>query len=155
MQRTFQLAGALFAPLAMVGLLVAQDAQACGEKGATTAYQKLTVQQLSTLMASAETAKTKPVIVDVNAVKTRTEKGVIPGAILLSSASQYQATKELPKDRDRALVFYCANTKCGASKTAAERAVNSGYNNVWILPAGIAGWRDAGMATEQPKQAQL
>ena len=45
---------------------------------------------------------------------------------------------ELPADKGKPLVFYCANTHCGASHTAAEKARLAGYTNVKFLPEGIA-----------------
>jgi rhodanese-related sulfurtransferase len=55
---------------------------------------------------------------------------------------------ELPADKARALVFYCANEQCGASHTAAEKARLAGYRDVRVLPAGIFGWIDAGKTVE-------
>ncbi len=87
--------------------------------------------------------------VDANGEATRTSQGVIPGAVLLTSSTQY-AVAELPKDKEARLVFYCANEKCTASYTAAVRALEHGYTNVAVLPAGIFGWRQAGQPTTKP-----
>ena len=87
--------------------------------------------------------------VDANGEKTRTEQGIIPGAVLLTSSSMYEA-KELPQARDSKLVFYCANERCSASKKAAVKAMEAGYTDVSILPVGIKGWKDAGQATAKP-----
>lgn len=81
--------------------------------------------------------------VDANGDTTRRKIGVIPGAVLLSDYETYAAS-ELPADKARPLIFYCANEQCGASHTAAEKAVVAGYADVRVLPAGILGWRDAG-----------
>lgn len=83
--------------------------------------------------------------VDVNGDDTRTKDGIIPGAVLLTS-TEFGAT-ELPAAKDAKLVFYCANTQCGASKMAAKRALGQGYADVWVLPEGIKGWKAAGNAT--------
>ncbi len=87
--------------------------------------------------------------IDANGKETRSSQGVIPGAVLLTSSSQYDI-KELPADKDSKLVFYCANQKCGASHQAAKRAMENGYTNVAVLPEGISGWKQAGQPTAKP-----
>src|SRR5262245_42922598 len=47
--------------------------------------------------------------VDANGETKRKKMGVIPGAILLTSSDSF-AANELPADKSKALVFYCANT---------------------------------------------
>lgn len=84
--------------------------------------------------------------VDANGETTRKKLGVIPGAVLLSDSETY-APSELPADKGKALVFYCANTHCGASDEAARKARFAGYTNVKVLPDGIAGWVKAGKPT--------
>jgi rhodanese-related sulfurtransferase len=81
--------------------------------------------------------------VDANGEATRKKRGVIPGAVKLTDYETYSAA-ELPADKARPLVFYCANEQCGASHTAAEKAVLAGYKDVRVLPAGILGWVAAG-----------
>lgn len=95
----------------------------------------------------AKLAKNECTPVDANGPETRKNKGVIPGAIRLSDYETFAAT-ELPADKSRPLVFYCANEKCGASHTAAEKALASGYKDVKVLSAGIAGWTQAGKPVE-------
>ena len=85
-------------------------------------------------------------------METRETFGTIPGAVLLTSYSEYKLT-ELPKDKKSDLVFYCANNKCGASKMAAKRALEAGYKSVSVLPAGIMGWKDAGQKVSALKGA--
>lgn len=84
--------------------------------------------------------------VDANGPGTRKKLGVIPGAVLLSDYEGYQPS-ELPADKTRPLVFYCANKQCSASDEAAQKAIAAGYQNVKVLPEGIAGWRNAGQQT--------
>ncbi len=81
--------------------------------------------------------------VDANGEATRKKMGVIPGAVLLTDSDAF-STSELPTDKSKTLVFYCANTHCGASHEAAARALTAGYPNVKVLPDGIAGWVKAG-----------
>jgi rhodanese-related sulfurtransferase len=84
--------------------------------------------------------------VDANGDPTRRRFGVIPGAVLLSDSETF-LPRELPADKSKGLVFYCANEHCGASHEAAERAITAGYIDVKVLPAGIAGWAKAGKQT--------
>ena len=90
-------------------------------------------------------------VFDANGSETRAKYGVIPGAILLTSAVQFDPAKELPAKKDSKLVFYCANTMCSASDSAASRAVEAGFTDVSVLKAGIKGWKDAGQATALPR----
>lgn len=98
----------------------------------------VTVADLDGMLASG-----KGTAVDANGEATRKKRGVIPGAVQLSDYETYSAA-ELPADKSKALVFYCANEQCGASHTAAEKAAKAGYKDVRVLPAGIAGWVAAG-----------
>lgn len=95
------------------------------------------------------TKEKKATPIDANGDNTRSKQGVIPGAVLLTSSSQYEL-KELPADKSGKLVFYCANEKCGASHAAAKRALDNGYTDVAVLPVGITGWKAAGQPTSKP-----
>src|SRR4051812_37933751 len=77
--------------------------------------------------------------VDANGPSTRQRMGVVPGAVLLSDSESF-AISELPADKDKPLVFYCANTACSASHQAAAKAQTAGYHHVEVMPEGIAGW---------------
>ncbi|HTR54479.1 MAG TPA: rhodanese-like domain-containing protein [Kofleriaceae bacterium] len=85
--------------------------------------------------------------VDANGDGTRKKMGVIPGAVLLTDEDSYDL-ELLPPDKSKELVFYCANTHCGASHHAASRAILAGYTNVKVMPQGIAGWVSAGKKTQ-------
>lgn len=142
---------ALALPLAFT----ASPARACGgEEGQTAKVEvkKVTVAELAQKLEAQAAKKSQDVtfVVDVNNEKTRTEFGVIPGAITLTSSSEYDPAKDLPEGKDSSLVFYCSSEKCSASKTAAKRAVKAGYTDVAVLPAGIKGWAQAGKATDKP-----
>lgn len=85
--------------------------------------------------------------VDANGVATRKRMGVVPGAVLLTDSESF-AISELPADKGKPLVFYCANTSCGASHQAAQKAMTAGYQHVEVMPDGIAGWVKAGKKTQ-------
>ncbi len=55
----------------------------------------------------------------------------------------------MPADKTATLVFYCANTHCGACHQGARAALKLGYTNVFIMPEGIAGWEQAKLPTEK------
>lgn len=109
----------------------------------TAKLASVTVGELDTMLAGNQCQA-----VDANGDATRKKMGVIPGAVLLSDSAQFNAA-ELPADKSKSLVFYCANTHCGASHEAAEHAKLAGYTNVKVLPAGIAGWVEAGKSVKQ------
>jgi rhodanese-related sulfurtransferase len=99
---------------------------------------EITVEQLDAKLTNREWQP-----VDANGEATRKKMGVIPGAVLLTDSEAFSLS-ELPADKSKPLVFYCANTHCDASDQAAGRALTAGYTNVKVLPAGIAGWVEAG-----------
>lgn len=85
--------------------------------------------------------------VDANGEGTRKKLGTLPGAVLLSDSETFNVS-ELPADKSKPLVFYCANTHCGASHEAADKAITAGYQHVKVMPEGIAGWVKAGKKTQ-------
>lgn len=112
---------------------------ATGESASS--IHRVDIQQLDGLLRDAKVS-----VFDANTDSTRTKFGIIPGAVLLTSVADY-SLDQLPQDKERPLVFYCANTRCGASETAAQRAVSAGYAYVAVLPDGIMGWKQAGKPT--------
>lgn len=129
-----------------VATLAPAAALACDGAG----HQATLEPKKATIAEVAEWTKARQATaIDANGKETRTNQGVIPGAVLLTSSSQY-AIEELPKAKDAKLVFYCASQKCGASHTAAKRAMENGYTDVAVLPDGIAGWKKAGQPTQKP-----
>ena len=134
--------------IALCLALAAPAAFACdgSENHAEAApLKKVTVAELAK-MASAKEAT----VLDANNNDFRAKNGIIPGAILLTSSSEF-AVSELPANKDAKLVFYCANDKCGASHGAAAKAAQAGYTNVAVLPDGLMGWKKAGQKTQSFK----
>ena len=111
------------------------DAQATK---AAAEIPSVSIDQLDAMLARSEC-----IPVDANGERTRQKMGVIPGAVLLTDSETF-APAELPADKTKPLVFYCANTACSASDDAAAKARTAGYTNVKVLPDGIAGWVKAG-----------
>ncbi|HEY5949434.1 MAG TPA: rhodanese-like domain-containing protein [Kofleriaceae bacterium] len=108
------------------------------ERVEKVALPTVTVDEVDQKLASGEC-----VPVDANGSETRKKMGVVPGAVLLTDSESFQLS-ELPADKSKTLVFYCANPHCGASHTAAEKALTAGYTHVKVMPDGIAGWVKAG-----------
>jgi len=132
---------------AALALSVPAAALACDCAGeaqvSRSPWQPVTVDALSVRLEKKAVA-----VFDANREEFRAKNGIIPGAKLLSSSSGYDVEKELPAQKDAALVFYCASEKCTASHKAAERAAAAGFKDVSVLTVGFKGWKDAGKATE-------
>jgi rhodanese-related sulfurtransferase len=107
---------------------------ACATSGAKT----VSVREAGQYVA---TKAPRVAFLDANTDDVRKDKGVIPGAIKLSSYDRY-ALSELPQDKETLLIFYCYNWLCTASDEAAGRAIKAGYTNVARMPDGIAGWQE-------------
>ena len=112
-----------------------------GHAWAVARYTVLHVADLTAMLAK---PGAQVAIFDANVESTRSFVGIIPGAHLLPTGDNDELLKRLPADKDRPVVFYCANTYCSASEQAAERAIAGGYANVGVLVDGIYGWRKAG-----------
>jgi rhodanese-related sulfurtransferase len=112
---------------------------AAATERAPTPIATVSVDELARMLAGPDCQA-----VDANGNATRQRMGVIPGAVLLTDA---ESIDQLPPDKARSLVFYCANPSCGASHLAAEKAIAAGYTHVKVLPDGIAGWVKAGKKT--------
>jgi len=102
----------------------------------------ITVDQLNSLLKK----KSAVSLYDVNVDSTREHVGIIPGAKLINSSSQYDLAATLPPIKSSPLVFYCANEMCSSSDIAAKRAVAAGYQDVSVMKAGVYGWKKAGKA---------
>lgn len=134
----------LFIALVAFGAAGCSKSDEPAENTATApAVPEVSVDELDTMLASNAAQA-----VDANGEATRKKLGIIPGAVLLSDYETF-LPKELPPDKAKPLVFYCANTHCGASHEAAAKARTAGYTNVKVLPEGIAGWVKAGKRTAQ------
>lgn len=120
-------------------------AAGCSKKHAAAPAQipTVTIDQVDHALAAGQVQP-----VDCNTPATREHEGVLPSAVLLTDEATYKLT-ELPADKARPLVFYCANRECSASHEAAARAITAGYTHVEVMPEGIAGWVTAGKKTQR------
>jgi len=138
------LVASVLASLASLASLAAGAGCARTDRGAAAEQaparvETVSVDQLDQMLASHDCTA-----VDANGEATRKKLGVIPGAVLLTDMDSLD---KLPADKTTSLVFYCANTSCGASHDAAVKAMTAGYTRVKVLPDGIAGWVRAGKTT--------
>jgi rhodanese-related sulfurtransferase len=91
------------------------------------------------------TREGRAIAIDVNAPGSWLQARV-PGAVNLDPAAYDLAA--LPADKAAALVFYCSNPLCRKAPTAALRARRFGYENTWVMSAGIKGWLGAHLPVE-------
>ncbi len=124
--------------LAAIGCSKSESKKSEGSALVEEKVPEVTVDEVDTALAKSEWQA-----VDANGDGTRKKMGILPGAVLLTDSETF-APSELPPNKDKGLVFYCANTRCGASHEAASRARTAGYKNVKVMPEGIAGWVKAG-----------
>lgn len=75
----------------------------------------------------------------------------VPGAKSLSSSSSEAEINKMLPDKKQAVVTYCSNTKCPASKMLATKLIGMGYTNVSEYAPGIKGWVEAGKPIEMAK----
>lgn len=132
---------ALFAAAAAAGTAACSRSERTEGTVSATAAHDIPLVSVDEVARSLAAGTVVPV--DANGDKTRKRLGVLPGAVLLSDYELF-AVSELPADKSKRLVFYCANTQCSASHEAARRARFTGYANVEVMDAGIAGWVAAG-----------
>lgn len=126
----------------LVGCKDASSAGASESQEAEVEISEISVEDTDKAM------KSGAVVVDANSERTRKKHGTVPGAVILTSSSEYDLA-QLPEDKSKDLIFYCSSTWCTASDTAAERASAHGYENVHIMREGIKGWKEAGKATAE------
>jgi len=116
---------------------------------AEASFKLVNVDQVQQGLDALKKDKKPYAVFDANGKATREKMGIIPTAVLLPTASEYDVAL-LPADKASPVVFYCANERCTASHTAAKRAVAAGWSDVAVLGAGIKGWVDAGKAVDKP-----
>lgn len=131
---------AMLAATALVGCDKKDAAQAPTAE-ATAEAPEVTVEQLSKMLDE----KAPVTVVDANGAKTRADKGIIPGAVLMKDGED---TGCLPEEKDKGLVFYCGSEHCSSAPKAAAAAMKAGYKDVKVLKAGIKGWVEAGKKTD-------
>jgi len=128
-----------FVAIAMAAALAWSGAAAAAEP-----FVDVTPDQLESMMNAGDA-----IPIDANRASVRSDHGTVPTAVLLSDYKRYDPTGELPAEKDKQLVFYCANTACSAAPAAAQKARAAGYDNVAVMSEGIMGWAKAGKAVDK------
>jgi len=105
--------------------------------------REITKEQLWEMMQKGEDFK----LVDALS-RDQYEEKHIRGALSMPSAEVLQKAKSMLEKDDR-IVVYCANPECEASKVAAGKLEDMGYENVSHYPGGIEEWSSAGMPVEE------
>ncbi len=92
-------------------------------------FGRLTVDQVQQLIDS------KAAYIFDNNSPDRYAQGHVPTAKWVAFDDVKPA--DLPADKSATLIFYCGGERCIACHKAAEMALELGYKNVNIMPAGI------------------
>jgi rhodanese-related sulfurtransferase len=73
----------------------------------------------------------------------------IPGAVNVPLSENFSQTIETTvPNKDSTVVLYCKDEDCDASPKAAKKMEDLGYKNVYDLPKGKVGWKEAGYPVE-------
>ncbi|HVY28591.1 MAG TPA: rhodanese-like domain-containing protein [Polyangiaceae bacterium] len=76
------------------------------------------------------------------------EQGHLPGAINLPLEGFAAAATSALRERDAAIVVYCASETCQNSDMAARKLQALGYSNVRVFRGGKAAWKAARLPLE-------
>ena len=90
------------------------------------------------------------VLIDSRPKRKKYDKGHIPTAISIPDSQFNKMKDQLPKDKDKLLVFYCGGFKCKLSHKSAAKAMASGYTKVKVFAAGYPAWKKAYAAASGP-----
>lgn len=103
-----------------------------------------------------------PLLIDVWAEEASAHAQSIPASIRMpfagddDDAAQARLVRRLGnltgENRQHALVFFCQGPACREARTAAARAIEAGYANVFWYAGGIQEWRDRKFGTSSIQQ---
>ncbi len=125
-------------------------------------YQLMTIDELHALQAK----DPKALVIDTMPLEDSYNKNHVPGAVQFlfpippmpewntgetAGKTQDEFIAMLGPDKDRPLIFYCGFVKCTRSHNGAIWARKLGYNNVYRMPGGIIGWKEAGYPADSVK----
>lgn len=103
-------------------------------------YTIISTSELKTLLDS----KAKITVVDARSPEEYQEAH-IKGAISVPVDQWDKYDNRLPADKSSKIVFYCNGVKCGKSKKAGRKALEMGYDNVYVYAEGMPVWEAKGM----------
>lgn len=87
--------------------------------------------------------KADMVLIDSRPKRKKYDKGHIPTAISIPDMQFGKLTGQLPRDKNKLLVFYCGGFKCKLSHKSAQKAIALGYTKVKVFAAGYPAWEAA------------
>ncbi|MFH1020545.1 MAG: rhodanese-like domain-containing protein [Pseudomonadota bacterium] len=109
-------------------------------QAAEVGYQTISTGELKNLLDSGER------VITVDARNPEEYQEVhIKGAINIPEKQFAEQSDQLPNDKTARIIFYCNGVKCGKSKKAAQKAMEMGYQNVFVYAEGMPVWEENGM----------
>lgn len=135
-------------PVAKVDVAEAAAPKVANEP-AQKKHPEITVVELKALIEKGEPL----VILDARSGKWDDGKR-IPGAKALSADALDAEISALIPSKDARVITYCGGVTCPASAKLANRLDVLGYKNITELPAGIAGWLEAGNKVEETRKVE-
>jgi rhodanese-related sulfurtransferase len=81
------------------------------------------------------------VLIDSRPKRKKYDKGHIPTAVSIPDSQFDKLKDQLPKDKNKVLVFYCGGFKCKLSHKSAKKAIDLGYTNAKVYAAGYPAWK--------------
>jgi len=137
---------AVAAALAMCASACTKSGDVSAEHGSRDeAFGRMSIEDVEAKLKEANEGKAAFYVFDNNA-KNVYDTGHVPGAKWVDY--EHISATDLPADKEATLVFYCANEHCTACHEGAGSALKLGFKKVFIMPAGIAGWKKAGKRVE-------
>ena len=115
----------------------------CSLSSAPKAEKHCDSHNLSTFQMKSIVDAGKTIILDARSEKYDDGTRIPGAASLTSSATPAEVAAVIPS-KDAAVVTYCSNLQCPASKKLFKHLTTLGYTNVKEYPEGIAGWKAAG-----------
>jgi rhodanese-related sulfurtransferase len=76
----------------------------------------------------------------------------IPGSLCIPCPFFTERAPLFLEDKTKKLVLYCESGECHRSECAAQKAIDLGFQNVFILKGGLPAWKEAGYAVESEKR---
>ncbi|MDV0446041.1 Sulfurtransferase [Methanimicrococcus sp. At1] len=105
-------------------------------------YKKESPQKIQSILAEKDVN-----LVDVRSPQERSSDGYISGSLNIDIRGSNFDQKLNELDKDKTIVFYCHAGNRSAS--AAQKAVNTGFKDVYMIEGGITGWKSNGLPVER------
>ncbi len=131
--------------VSLVLIVVSGCCSKCGSGSKVEGVKIIGTDELKTIVE-----KKTALIFDARSVKYDTGER-IPGARVLTTETSPEDVTKAILGKNAAVVVYCANTKCPASRELAAYLKKLGYTNIMEYPEGIEGWKEAGNKIEKPE----